>query len=213
MKKIIASVFVALFATACAKDIPGVDVVSVPLNKAVESCKNIELVGINKTNGYRNQSNQQQYVVEYEYTIAVKDKKALEAMRDAWSKERDYYVMSERYYEDTVEITNRFAVTKDRKEAETLKKIIAEREAVLDERITKTEDFDYYNREEEKAVDFYKEGCSEDAATFADVLIEMARDEIKSEDELGKWFEPQSADVKSTTNTHKTELGWRLLAN
>lgn len=88
MKKLIALSLSVFSLAACGSSTPQTSDVKTFLQTRFQSCKNIKVVDIKKTNGYQHPSMTNAYVVEYAYTIAMKNPSEYKALAGIYEKEQ-----------------------------------------------------------------------------------------------------------------------------
>lgn len=226
MKKIIALCLSVVSMAACSGSKPETSDVKAFLNSEFQSCKNIKIVNVKKTNGYQHPKDANVHVVEYGYTIALKNPSEYKALAAIYKQEKEQV---DAYALDIKQALNNRSrasdeQTKARDEGDAEREAQASRDFIaannqgyeLEKRSRAfTAKTKVYQNVPFKVSSFYFDGCADETIKeltpsthgYGGRILNLG---IKNDDSPG-WFTIQDIDMTGKAMLRKTDNGWRGL--
>lgn len=209
---------------ACSGSKPETSEVKAFLNSKFESCKNIKVTNIKKTNGYPHPKDASVHVVEYAYTIALKNPSEYKALAAIYKQEKEqvdaYALDIKQALENRSRASDEQTRARDEGDAErgaqaTRDFLAANNQAYELEKKSRafTGKTKIYQNVSLKVSGFYFEGCSDQTIKeftpskygYGGRILNLGIEN----DDSPEWFAIQDIDMTGEAMLRKTDNGWR----
>lgn len=210
MKSLVLLSLSVLSLAACgASKIPESSDVKALLETKIQGCKNIKITNAKKTNGYPHSTLADVHVVEYSYTLALKNPSEYKSLAGAYEKEKKTLQSFNSSIDDIVSRSNAALAERRNQEFADLQREGREIEKKKEEFMRQAK---VAGNVSYKISQYYLAGCEETIKDVAPVSGFHGRQTLNiglGADSSDGWLDINDIDMTGKAMMRKTDNGWR----